>query len=244
LPFLDTQDLQRGNDIANESIETKGDRTRRRILDAAASEFRHSGYATTSLKVIADRVGVRVASLYHYFPSKENLVEEILAMGLDRTESGTRDAVISMGVNASPIARIRSAIAAHVRSNLTSGDYALATLRILGQVPEDVRKRQSKRQKAYSEFWDNLLEEGRAAGEIRSDLNPKLVRMLMFGAMNWAVEWYRPNGNTAAEIAAVASEMILHGLSAPDLEPASAGRKNAVGISKAASSKRARSIRG
>lgn len=202
--------------IDNESAESKGDKTRRRILDAAASEFRNNGYAATSLKVIADRVGMRVASLYHHFPSKERLVEEILAIGLDRTESGTRDAVMSMGVNASPMARIRAAISAHVRSNLTSGDYALATLRILGQVPEDVRKRQSERQRAYAEFWNDLLDEGRASGNIRSDLDPKLVRMLLFGAMNWAVEWYRPNGNSAAEIAAVASEMILYGLHAPD----------------------------
>jgi AcrR family transcriptional regulator len=205
-------DLRRVTAIPNESVETKGDKTRRRILDAAAAEFRHNGYAATSLKVIANRVGVRVASLYHHFPSKESLVEEILAIGLDRTESATREMVTSIGVNASPIVRIRSAIAAHVRSNLTSGDYALATLRILGQVPENIRKRQSERQKAYAKFWSSLLDEGRAAGEIRSDLNPKLVRMLLFGTMNWAVEWYRPNGNSAAEIAAVASEMILSGL--------------------------------
>ena len=204
--------------ILNQSVETKGDKTRQRILDAAAAEFRHNGYAATSLKVIANRVGVRVASLYHHFQSKESLVEEILAIGLDRTESATREAVMSMGVNASPIARIRSAIAAHVRNNLTSGDYALATLRILGQVPENIRKRQGERQKAYAEFWSNLLDEGRAAGEIRSDLNPKLVRMLLFGAMNWAVEWYRPNGDSAAEIAAVASEMILSGLQTPGTE--------------------------
>jgi AcrR family transcriptional regulator len=219
--------------LTNDSGETKGDKTRRRILDAAASEFRNSGYAATSLKVIANRVGVRVASLYHHFPSKESLVEEILAIGLDRTESATRDAVMSIGVTASPLARIRSAISAHVRANLTSGDYALATLRILGQVPDDVRKRQVERQRAYSEFWTQLLDEGRAAGEIRSDLNPKLVRMLLFGAMNWAVEWYRPNGNTAAEIAAVASEMMLSGLRSPDAEK-SIGR---IPSAKAAASK-------
>lgn len=200
---------------SNDVGETKGDKTRRRILDAAASEFRHNGYAATSLKVIADHVGVRVASLYHHFASKDSLVEEVLAIGLNRTESATRDAVASMGVNASPITRLRSAIAAHVSSNVTSGDYALATLRILGQVPEDVRKRQAERQRAYADFWSELLEEGRAAGEIRSDLNPKLVRMLLFGTINWAVEWYRPNGNSATEIAAVASEMILSGLQTP-----------------------------
>lgn len=200
---------------SNDLSETKGDKTRRRILDAAAFEFRNNGYAATSLKVIANHVGVRVASLYHHFPSKDSLVEEVLAIGLNRTESATRDAVRSMGVTASPITRIRSAIAAHVSSNVTSGDYALATLRILGQVPEDIQKRQVERQRAYADFWSELLEEGRAAGEIRSDLNPKLVRMLLFGTMNWAVEWYRPNGNSATEIAAVASEMILSGLQSP-----------------------------
>ena len=47
------------------------ERRRREVLDAAATAFAEKGYLGASIKDIADRLGVRQASLYYYFPSKE-----------------------------------------------------------------------------------------------------------------------------------------------------------------------------
>ena len=47
------------------------ERRYREVLDAAATAFAEKGYLGASMKDIADRLGVRHASLYYYFPSKE-----------------------------------------------------------------------------------------------------------------------------------------------------------------------------
>jgi AcrR family transcriptional regulator len=52
---------------------------REEILDAAAELFTSRGYAATSTRMIADAVGIRQASLYYHFTSKEELLEELLA---------------------------------------------------------------------------------------------------------------------------------------------------------------------
>ena len=55
------------------------DRTpRQEILDAAAALFGESGFAATSTRAIAERVGVRQASLYYYFPGKDEILLELL----------------------------------------------------------------------------------------------------------------------------------------------------------------------
>jgi AcrR family transcriptional regulator len=56
-----------------------GRTAREEILDAAAELFTSRGYAATSTRMIADAVGVRQASLYYHFASKEELLEELLA---------------------------------------------------------------------------------------------------------------------------------------------------------------------
>jgi AcrR family transcriptional regulator len=55
-----------------------GGDTRRRILDAALDLFSEHGYHATSMRDLARAVGVRESALYHYFPSKERLVEAVV----------------------------------------------------------------------------------------------------------------------------------------------------------------------
>ena len=57
-----------------------------------------------------------------------------------------------------------------------------------------------------------LLEGGGDAGEIRGDLNLSAMRMMIVGALNWAVEWYHPEDGPAEDIARDFVEMVLHGL--------------------------------
>lgn len=56
--------------------------TRRRILDVAARQFREQGYAAVSLRGIAAAAGLRAASLYNHFASKEDLVVAVLDDGI------------------------------------------------------------------------------------------------------------------------------------------------------------------
>ncbi|OZM82056.1 TetR/AcrR family transcriptional regulator [Pseudonocardia sp. MH-G8] len=51
---------------------------REQILDAAAELFTTHGYARTSTRAIAEAVGIRQASLYHHFRTKDDVLEALL----------------------------------------------------------------------------------------------------------------------------------------------------------------------
>ena len=53
------------------------------IIDAAARVFAERGYHGATTQAIADVLGMRQASLYYYFPSKEAALEEVCARGAD-----------------------------------------------------------------------------------------------------------------------------------------------------------------
>jgi AcrR family transcriptional regulator len=54
----------------------RGENSRAAILGAALDLFQEKGYEATTMRAIADRVGVSLGSSYHYFPTKEHLVLE------------------------------------------------------------------------------------------------------------------------------------------------------------------------
>jgi AcrR family transcriptional regulator len=77
--------------------------TRREILDAAMDLFSESGFFATSMRQIARAVGVRESALYHHFPSKEAIFEQILehfgARQLDPLSHVDPDLVAKVGVD-------------------------------------------------------------------------------------------------------------------------------------------------
>ncbi len=56
----------------------EGSATRRRILEIALSLMAQRGVDGTSMRDLASAAGLNVASLYHYFPSKRDLLESVL----------------------------------------------------------------------------------------------------------------------------------------------------------------------
>lgn len=62
-----------------EQARRPGNTAREEILDAAAELFTTIGYAGTSTRRIADAVGMRQASLYHHFATKDDILDALLA---------------------------------------------------------------------------------------------------------------------------------------------------------------------
>jgi AcrR family transcriptional regulator len=63
--------------LAGSGVESKGDRTRNRIRTAALASFRANGYDATTVRRIADELGLSVGATNYHFPSKNHLVQEL-----------------------------------------------------------------------------------------------------------------------------------------------------------------------
>jgi AcrR family transcriptional regulator len=199
---------------------TKSELTKQRILDAAAKIFRSQGYAGARLSDIAATAGIQTGSMYYHFESREALVEEVLHLGIAVAWQHVREAVDALPPDASPLTRLRAAIRGHTEVQLEISDYSSAHARIIGQVPPDVRRRNLVDQINYGEYWDGLLKAAVASGEIRDDLDLYVTRMLMFGALNWTSEWYRPrSGRSVDFIADQALALLLRGVETPANRP-------------------------
>ncbi len=61
------------------------ERTRQRVVEAASQAFRANGVAGTSIPALMERVGLTHGTFYAHFASKEALVAEAYARGLNET---------------------------------------------------------------------------------------------------------------------------------------------------------------
>src|SRR3954452_9195181 len=138
--------------------QTKSERTRQRILDAAAEVLAEHGYAEARLADIAARAGMQAGSLYYHFDSRDELVGEILRLGIENSWDLVAAAVARLPRTSSPLDRLATAIRAHTRSIVGFSSYASAQARIVSQLPTDLASAHRKDMRAYGAYWHEMFE--------------------------------------------------------------------------------------
>jgi len=179
--------------------------TRQAILDVAAPLFANKGYAATGTREIATMVGLRQASLFHYFARKEDLFAELL----DRTVSPALAATAwLMQPPGRPEVRLY-ALAHHDVTNLCGSRHNLAALQLLPEA----------RDPRFADFWAkrarlrgryrSLIKEADRAGRV-IDRPIEIVTDLVFGAVEATMTWSESSrrASTADTADAVASAAV------------------------------------
>jgi TetR/AcrR family transcriptional regulator, cholesterol catabolism regulator len=201
---------------AGAPLTARGDAKREKILEAAAAVLARSGYSGAGLAEIASLAGTHAGSLYYYFDSREELVEAVLTRGVHAIHHHVLDELEALGEHADPEARLATAIHAHIEYMLQRSDFALAGVRAIGQVPEDINRNLVKHQRTYGRMFGELIEAAAAQGRLDPSVDLAAVRMLIIGAANWTAEWFRPDGSSSAEeVAGLLTRMVFDGLRRP-----------------------------
>jgi AcrR family transcriptional regulator len=196
----------------NGSEATKSSATRDRILAAAAKILSRKGYSETRLTDIADVAELRAPAVYYYFDSREDLIAEVMAVGQRRLREHVESALAVLPGGITPMDRICAAVRAHLQVELQLSDFATAVTRNMGQLPDDVRGRLRAEGGEYIMLWRRLLDEARAAGDVRADIDLRAARMLVMGALNWTPEWWNPDHGSLADVIKTAQSLVRNGL--------------------------------
>ena len=186
---------------------------RQKVLDAAARLFRDRGYAATTVREVADRCGIRAASLYYHFPSKDDILAEVFDYGVRHVADAVRSAVEELPRSASSYEKIRAAILAHLESFFVYGDYTATNIRVFRQAPRGVQRRNRRLRDRYEAYWRRLFEEAKRRGELREKVDLAVARLFLIGGLNHTLEWYTKRGGASfAELAERYADLIFHGM--------------------------------
>lgn len=157
---------------------TAAEEKRRLILDAAVRVFAHKGFHTSRVGDIAEEAGVAHGLLYHYFSSKDEVLETIFrenwAVLVDR--------ISAIEASGEPAADQLGHVAAIVLRNYKhQPDVIRVLVREIARSPE-VQARIGELVKPIAAIT-RIIERGRAAGEFRADVEPRLAAVVFYGAI-------------------------------------------------------------
>jgi TetR/AcrR family transcriptional regulator, cholesterol catabolism regulator len=199
---------------AARSGSSKSERTRERIILAAAVTLSRLGYAGTRLSDVADEAGVQAPAIYYYFGSREKLIEEVVTVGTIHLREFVIAAVDSAPPGTPALGRIDIAVDAHLRQLMAESSFAHAVIRNVGQLPDSIRGNQLVEERKYARFWRGLFLAARDEGALRPDIDPELAQLLIVGALNWATEWWAPRRGPLENVITTAQAIIRHGIEA------------------------------
>lgn len=192
------------------------------LLGIAAKLFREKGYAGTSVRDIVKKARIEPSALYYHYASKEALLDAVLERSIEGVRGEVHAAVDQLPEAAPPRERIAAAIAAHLRAISVHGDFALASRRVVGEVPLAVRRKHDSMRAEYGAYWQSLLEAAAQGAAVREDAPLGLARMFLIGALNWSSEWYDPRRKTPEQMALVFTRMLFEGMGVAGQSPSTA----------------------
>ena len=151
---------------------------RRLILDAAVRVFASKGYHASRVGDIAEEAGVAHGLLYHYFRSKEELLETISR----ETWRDVRDAVRSVE-ETDESARERLAGIAKILLRAWRRDPDLVRV-LVREVTRSshVQRRVDEIDQAFAGL-ERIISRGQEEGEFRQDVDPRMVSYVFYGAL-------------------------------------------------------------
>ena len=180
------------------------------LLDVVVQEFISRGYDATSMEDLARATGLTKSSIYHHVAGKEQLLRFAVARAvnalfavLEEPESRTGPAIDRLE---HVVRRSTDVLAAKL-------PYVTLLLRVRGNT--EAERWALDRRREFDRRLAVLVQDAIDAGDVRGDLDPRLVTRLLFGAVNSVVEWYRPqSGQGPAEVADALVAMTFDGLRA------------------------------
>lgn len=176
------------------------------LLRVAARLFRERGFDGTTIRDIADAVGMRSGSPFYHFKSKQEILAAVMEEGLV-AGLPTAEAIVAGGL--APREKFRALVRAHLETVLAEGhDFIPVLLYDWRCLTPLLQQRVLVLRDRYDQLWQDLVTELYRAGELASD--GKVARLLLMGAINYSVLWYREGqGSDLDQIAQEAVDMFL-----------------------------------
>ncbi len=161
------------------------------LVAVVAQVFLERGYDAASMEDLARASGLTKSSLYHHVSGKEQLLRLAVNRALDALDGVFEDEARQAD---SPVRRLEHVVRRTTEVLVAELPYVTLLLRLRGNT--EVEREALERRRSVDARLAGLVQDAMDAGQIRSDIDPRLVTRLLFGMVNSLVEWYRPGGHS------------------------------------------------
>lgn len=181
-----------------------------RIVETALVLFEKYGYHGVTVGQIVDECGTSKGGFYHNFKSKDELLYHIHDIFISYVLDKAREAYDNFDT---PVSRLCAIIQSftkvfdlykpHITVFYQESTY------LVGNFYQKINEKRDE----YRKLIDQVIKEGQANGDFRSEVPAEISTMSIIGMINWTYKWFSKEGPLSIdEIALVFNDLILHSL--------------------------------
>lgn len=179
--------------VRSEDRESQAQR-RHQIMEVSAQLFARHGYNGTSMRDIAEGVGILRGSLYHHIRSKEELFIEIHDQALD---TAGRRIIAAMAARSDPWDRMEAACAELLEIQLNPTSITLPIMNNFLSVPDSVKAALVRKRDDFENIFRDIVNDL----PLPETIDRGIYRILLLQLLNTADNWYREGRLSRREIA-------------------------------------------
>jgi len=185
------------------------DQKREAITDQASKLFARDGFAGASVSELAALCKVSKSLIYHYYPSKEAILFDVMTAHIEDLLSIV---LAAASKNQSPDEELRSLTRALLRRYVGAADKQKVLLYELPSLPKKQHQEIVAKQRKIIALVETTLAHAKPSlKHDRARLRAKV--MLFFGMLNWTHTWFKSRGPISRdELAEMAADTILKSL--------------------------------
>jgi AcrR family transcriptional regulator len=178
---------------------------REELLRVSAQLFRERGFDGTTIRDISSAAGMHSGSPFYHFKTKQDILVAVMEQGL---AEGLRRLQEAAAATAPPERRFVRMVRAQIGTILEDGnDFIPVLLYEWRSLTATNRRRIVALNDRYDALWQPVIDELKREGHMPGD--PRLVRLLIMGAVNWTGRWYRPDGRFSLDEIAEATARLF-----------------------------------
>ncbi|MST31837.1 TetR family transcriptional regulator [Acidimicrobiaceae bacterium USS-CC1] len=202
--------MVRPQEATGPAAGNRTDGRRGEILAVATRLFARSGFHGVGMRAIAEAVGVQTSSLYHYFPSKTDILYAISRDATAAFIAAQSPRLEEAG--AAPAETLRAVFSDHVRYFHAHREEEAVGLRELRELEPPRFEEINALRRGYQDAVRRVVAEGQRAG-VFAVADPTLATLAVLGLLNSVNDWYRDGGpRTIDEVAEAYAGMAIERL--------------------------------
>jgi AcrR family transcriptional regulator len=167
------------------------------IIAKAAKLFREKGFSATSMRDLAEHVGVEAASLYNHISSKAEILQEICFKTANNFMSHIEE--VDATPNKTAIEKIQAILRFHIRQMLDNYEEVYVSDREWKHLTDPYLSNMQSQRRAYRQRIASVIEEGIRKGEIKPIDAPTAV-LIMLHAVSGIESWHRSKKKIDGEL--------------------------------------------
>ncbi|MCA1457081.1 TetR family transcriptional regulator [Bradyrhizobium sp. BRP22] len=183
------------------------------FLAKAAELFEQKGFSQTTIQDIALALDLSRSSVYHYFKSKEEILEALVQE--DASVVGEYVATADTRPRGSARDVLQALLTHLIHRRLTGGARLRVLDKLAVEMPPPIRQKFDQTRRRVLDLYAKVISQGIDRGELRP-VDARIAALSILGIANWTSWWYSPTGRKSPEeLSEILVDIAFHGVVQP-----------------------------